>query len=155
MGVAMRRPRLKRGDDRRNVAVRYFGGGGPMASKAMTKTQALAKAKELLAKVPMIDGHNDLPWVIRQRTGAKGDVAGYDLRKLHNDGDTDIPRLRKGQVAGQVFAAFIPSMIRSGVVDESAEKMPPLWNQRTPPAMIVFQSKSPTFSRAAASLLRL
>lgn len=82
-----------------------------MANKAMTKTQALAKAKDLLARVPMIDGHNDLPWVIRQRTGAKGDVAGYDLRKLHNDGDTDIPRLRKGQVSGQVFAAFIPSDI--------------------------------------------
>ncbi len=71
----------------------------------------LARAKALMAKAPLIDGHNDLPWVIRQRTGPKGDVAGYDLRKLHNDGDTDIPRLKKGLVAGQVFAAFIPSDI--------------------------------------------
>ena len=37
-------------------------------------------------------------------------------------------------------------------VGESAAKMPPLWNQRTPPAKIAFQSKSPGFSCAAASL---
>jgi membrane dipeptidase len=78
-------------------------------AKASTKANALAKAKALMAKYPFIDGHNDLPWVIRQRTGAKGDDAGYDLRRIHNDGDTDIPRLRQGQVAAQVFAAFIPS----------------------------------------------
>lgn len=77
----------------------------------MARVTALARARELMRRVPFIDGHNDLPWVIRQRTGAKGDVAGYDLRKLHNDGDTDIPRLRKGMVSGQVFAAFIPSDI--------------------------------------------
>ena len=77
----------------------------------LSKTAALAKAKGLMTKAPLIDGHNDLPWVIRQATGAKGDVAGYDLRRQHNDGDTDIPRLRKGHVAGQVFAAFVPSDI--------------------------------------------
>ena len=49
----------------------------------------------------------------------------------------------------------MPSMINSGVVSESAAKIPPLWNQRTPPAKIPFQSKSPGRSRAAASLLRL
>ena len=82
-----------------------------MAKKALNKTAALEKARALMDKYPFIDGHNDLPWVIRQRTGAKGDVAGYDLRKIHNDGDTDIPRLRQGRVGGQVFAAFIPSDI--------------------------------------------
>lgn len=82
-----------------------------MARAIGGKAGALAQAKALMAKAPMIDGHNDLPWVIRQKTGPKGDVAGYGLGKLHNDGDTDIPRLRKGMVAGQVFAAFIPSEI--------------------------------------------
>ena len=82
-----------------------------MAKVAKTNAGALAKAKALMEKFPLVDGHNDLPWVIRQKTGPKGDVAGYGLDKLHNDGDTDIPRLRKGLVAGQVFAAFIPSDI--------------------------------------------
>jgi membrane dipeptidase len=82
-----------------------------MAKAAIGKAQALAKAKALMERFAFIDGHNDLPWVIRQRTGPRGDVAGYDLRKLHNDGDTDIPRLRQGKVSGQVFAAFVPSEI--------------------------------------------
>ncbi len=49
----------------------------------------------------------------------------------------------------------MPSMMTSAVVAESAAKMPPLWNQRTPPAKIAFQSKSPGFSSAAASFERL
>ena len=44
----------------------------------------------------------------------------------------------------------MPSIITSDVVSESAAKMPPLWNQRTPPAKIAFQSKSPGFSCAAS-----
>ncbi len=84
---------------------------GTKGKAAIGKAAALAQAKALLTKAPLIDGHNDLPWVIRQQTGPQGDVVGYGLHKLHNDGDTDIPRLRKGLVAGQVFAAFIPSEI--------------------------------------------
>ena len=57
--------------------------------------------------------------------------------------------------APAAFAAFIPSMITSPVVSESDAKMPPLWNQRTPPAKIAVQSKSPGLSSAAASLARL
>ena len=53
------------------------------------------------------------------------------------------------------FAACIASMINSAVVSDNAAKMPPLWNHRTPPPKIPFQSKSPGFSSAAASLLRL
>jgi hypothetical protein len=36
-----------------------------------------------------------------------------------------------------------------------AAKMPPEWNQRTPPPKMAFQSKSPGFSNAPASLDRL
>ena len=61
----------------------------------------------------------------------------------------------KEQTAPAALAAFMPSMMTSGVVGESAAKMPPLWNQRTPPAKIAFQSKSPGFSRPAASFERL
>ena len=58
-------------------------------------------------------------------------------------------------MAPAALAACMPSMMTFGVVGESAAKMPPLWNQRTPPAKISFQSKSPGLSCAAASLQRL
>ena len=75
------------------------------------KDDSLARANALLGRFPLIDGHNDLPWVIRNDKIAQGDVATYDLRRRHQDGDTDIPRLRAGKVGGQVWAAFIPSEI--------------------------------------------
>lgn len=71
----------------------------------------LKRALALLETIPLIDGHNDLPWVIRNDTQARGDVAAYNLARQRNDGDTDIPRLREGRVSGQVWAAYVPTEI--------------------------------------------
>lgn len=71
--------------------------------------QAHARALDLMAAHPFIDGHNDLPWVVRQSGGS--DLAAYDLTRLHPETDTDIPRLREGRVATQVLAAFLPTRI--------------------------------------------
>ncbi len=76
-----------------------------------TRAAALRKAVAVMEKLPFVDGHNDLPWVIRNDPIAKGDVAAYDLTRMHQDGDTDIPRLRAGRVGAQIWAAFIPSEI--------------------------------------------
>jgi membrane dipeptidase len=67
----------------------------------------LARAKKFLRKHPLVDGHNDLPWVIRKATG--GDVVAFGLDRLHPETDTDIPRLREGMLAGQLFAAYLPT----------------------------------------------
>ncbi|MCA0318612.1 MAG: dipeptidase [Proteobacteria bacterium] len=76
----------------------------------MTKADAaLAKANELLVRFGLFDGHNDLPFVIRRQTD--GDVKAYGLDRVHQEGDTDIPRLREGRVAAQVFAAFVPTSV--------------------------------------------
>ena len=82
-----------------------------MARQAAGKDAYLRQALDLLDRVPLIDGHNDLPWVIRNDAEAQGNVAKYQLAEQRNDGDTDIPRLREGRVNGQVWAAFIPSEI--------------------------------------------
>ena len=66
----------------------------------------LARALRFLSAVPLVDGHNDLPFLIRRDAG--GDVARYDLRHRQARRDTDLPRLRAGRVAGQVWAAFVP-----------------------------------------------
>jgi membrane dipeptidase len=69
---------------------------------------ALARAEALLASVPLVDGHNDLPYLIRIDPTARGNVATYGLAARRPSGDTDIPRLRQGRVSAQIWAAYVP-----------------------------------------------
>jgi membrane dipeptidase len=68
----------------------------------------LATAYRVLSTTPLIDGHNDLPWAIRDYDDAPGDVAAYDLRQP-TPGHTDIPRLREGMVGGQFWSVYVPA----------------------------------------------
>jgi membrane dipeptidase len=77
-------------------------------AEAPVQDNAYAAALALLDRTPLIDGHNDLPYVIRLNRSAKGDVGAYDLTKVHAEGDTDIPRMQAGKLAGQFFAAYVP-----------------------------------------------
>jgi membrane dipeptidase len=63
--------------------------------------------RELLADAPLIDGHNDLLWEVR-------DQAAYDFDKIDVSRNcpsvhTDIPRLRAGGVGAQFWSVFVPS----------------------------------------------
>ena len=78
-----------------------------LASPPITDA-AQAQALTLLEHVALIDGHNDMPYVLRLDAAAKGDVATYDLGRVHPETDTDIPRMRAGRLAGQFFAAYVP-----------------------------------------------
>lgn len=60
----------------------------------------LERARSLLREHPLVDGHNDLPWAIRQDLEAAGDPDRYDLPRPTR-GHTDLPRLRAGGVGGQ------------------------------------------------------
>jgi membrane dipeptidase len=71
----------------------------------------MAKVRRVLQAVPLIDGHNDLPWYIRELKTAPHDVDAYDLRRP-TSGNTDIARLRKGKVGGQFWSIYIPGDIR-------------------------------------------
>ncbi len=66
---------------------------------------SLEQARNFLKSAPLIDGHNDLPWVIREEAG--GSVAAYDLER-ETDFDTDIPKLREGLLGAQFWSVFIP-----------------------------------------------
>jgi membrane dipeptidase len=68
---------------------------------------ALAHARALLKTVPLIDGHNDLPWEIRMSETAPMDVGAYDLNAATH-GNTDIARLRAGEVGAQFWSIYIP-----------------------------------------------
>jgi membrane dipeptidase len=103
------------------------------ASLAMAKqpsdTTLTARVDHVLANTPLIDGHNDLPWEIRQRFG---NAAGVDLSvstahlpPKREAGEiaaqlmTDIPRLHKGHVGAQFWSVWIPP----AVVGPAAVKM--------------------------------
>ena len=74
-----------------------------------------ARVAHVLAATPLIDGHNDLPWELRERFASKLDRVdlGKDTSKLaYADGPplmTDIPRLRAGHVGGQFWSVWIPT----------------------------------------------
>ncbi|MDQ6689126.1 MAG: dipeptidase, partial [Gemmatimonadota bacterium] len=67
----------------------------------------LARVKRILRQTPLIDGHNDLPWRIREDTIARGNVDAYDLRK-RTPGQTDLDRLRKGMIGAQFWSVYTP-----------------------------------------------
>jgi membrane dipeptidase len=58
---------------------------------------------ELLRATPLVDGHNDLPWALRELDGPAPDLAAGEPR-LH----TDLPRLRAGGVGAQFWSVYVP-----------------------------------------------
>jgi len=72
---------------------------------------ALDRARKILRSVPLIDGHNDLPWEIRNSKAAPRDVAAYDLRSK-TPGHTDLERLKAGQVGAQFWSIYVPGEIK-------------------------------------------
>ena len=72
---------------------------------------ALERARRILRSTPLIDGHNDLPWAIREAKGMPRDVERYDLRG-HTAGHTDFARLGTGLVGAQFWSVYIPGEIR-------------------------------------------
>jgi membrane dipeptidase len=67
----------------------------------------LARARALHKQVPLIDGHNDYPWALRENN-AERDLSKLDIRVAQPKLMTDIPRLRAGGVGGQFWSVYIP-----------------------------------------------
>lgn len=76
-----------------------------------TRDAARAHAVELLSSTPLVDGHNDLPWTIREQKGMERDVDAYDLRKK-TPHQTDLARIRAGHLGGQFWSVYIPGDIK-------------------------------------------
>jgi membrane dipeptidase len=69
----------------------------------------MEKALRVLTTTPLVDGHNDLPWAIRNSESAPHDVEAseHDLRAT-TPFHTDIARLREGRVGAQFWSVYIP-----------------------------------------------
>ncbi len=77
------------------------------ASQSAPADQHMARAERVLRAVPLIDGHNDLPWAIRNFAAAPMDVERYDLRQ-RTIGHTDVARMREGRLGGQFWSVYVP-----------------------------------------------
>jgi len=88
---------------------------GPLAPGANLSAQAaaaaapdpalLARANRILARVPVIDGHNDLPSELLEKFG--GDPLAAHLDSGQPTLQTDLPRLRAGHVGAQFWSAYV------------------------------------------------
>lgn len=85
-------------------ALAQSSGGGDAAGQE--------RVMQILRRTPLIDGHNDLPWALRQGFG--NDPYSVDLAanlsattRLH----TDIPRLRAGGVGAQFWSVYVPASL--------------------------------------------
>jgi membrane dipeptidase len=83
---------------------------------------ALDRVRRVLLEHPVIDGHNDLPWAIRENVVAPSDVEGYDLR-ARTKGDTDLERLREGGVGGQFWSVYVPAGLPGGFARTQLEQI--------------------------------
>jgi membrane dipeptidase len=99
-------------------------------------TELELKARDLLRRFPLIDGHNDLPWALRERAGgdagrvrlipagsssagtAPGDPAAVSLAAPVDGTHTDLPRLAAGGVGAQFWSVYVPASLADGSAGE-------------------------------------
>jgi len=90
------------------LAAAMSAGAAPLAAQSPSdSSEALAHARELLRETPLVDGHNDLPWRVREL--AAGDFDSLDIAVHQDSLHTDIPRLREGLVGAQFFVSYVPA----------------------------------------------
>jgi membrane dipeptidase len=72
-------------------------------------TELEFKARDLLRQFPLVDGHNDLPWALRERS--PDGLDGVDLAGPVTGTHTDLPRLAAGGVGAQFWSVYVPASL--------------------------------------------
>lgn len=82
-----------------------------LSAPAPSDAAVATRVDRVLTRTPVIDGHNDLAWELREAQG--GAVEAIDLSRdtatLPHPLQTDIPRLRRGHVGAQFWSVWIPA----------------------------------------------
>ncbi|GAB3692214.1 dipeptidase [Saccharopolyspora tripterygii] len=77
----------------------------------MSEADVVAQARQLLAATPVLDGHNDLPWALREQVRYdldQRDIGTDQTGRLH----TDLARLDAGGVGGQFWSVYVPTELQ-------------------------------------------
>jgi len=74
-----------------------------------------ATVREVLETVPLIDGHNDTPWAIRDRWSNRlSNFDFHDTASIEKPMHTDLRRLREGGVGAQFWSVWVPTDLEGG-----------------------------------------
>ena len=79
-------------------------------SKSSPAPDWLERARALHKLVPLVDGHNDLPWQYRQKVNR--DLSKIDISRPQAQLHTDISRLRAGGVGAQFWSVYVPASMQ-------------------------------------------
>jgi membrane dipeptidase len=80
------------------------------------------RAHALHKQSPLIDGHNDYPWALREK--AQRDLSKLDIAQPQPAIMTDIARLRAGGVGGQFWSVYVPAELQGqGAVTATMEEI--------------------------------
>lgn len=74
--------------------------------KSPDQTDFLSRAKHLLRSTPLVDGHNDFPFVLRSEL--RNQIYGLDFQNLHLASHTDLFKMRQGMLGGQFWSVWVP-----------------------------------------------
>jgi membrane dipeptidase len=91
-------------------------------SSTQSADALLDRARALHKQVPLIDGHNDYPWALRENV--QRDLDKLDITQSQPKIMTDIPRLRAGGVGGQFWSVYVPAdLMGQGAVTAALEQI--------------------------------
>jgi membrane dipeptidase len=81
--------------------------GSGQAPRPGSEQALLERARVLHKQTPLIDGHNDYPWALREK--AQRNLRKLDISQPQPSIMTDIARLRAGGVGGQFWSVYVPA----------------------------------------------
>ncbi|MEX1011581.1 MAG: dipeptidase [Balneolaceae bacterium] len=95
------------------------------SAQALQDQDLREQAIRILEEVPLVDGHNDVPWQYRIRANYRfSEIDLMNTRLLDPPMHTDIPRLREGRVGGQFWSVYVPAdMPESEAVQATLEQI--------------------------------
>ncbi|MEU3649040.1 dipeptidase [Lentzea sp. NPDC034063] len=82
----------------------------------MSSSSGVERARALLQREPLVDGHNDLPWALREFGDGTGEdvyttAAKIDLTERHPSLHTDLVKMREGGLGMQFWSVWIPGRL--------------------------------------------
>ncbi|KAH8700839.1 membrane dipeptidase-domain-containing protein [Talaromyces proteolyticus] len=84
------------------------------------ETDFASRARAILRSTPLVDGHNDFPFLLRSQL--RNQIYQHDFTQLHLGSHSDLFKMRKGMMGGQFWSVWVPCPggIDSGLLNFTA-----------------------------------